>query len=87
MEVIFTYAPHGRDNGQDYNGGYTAVHAPTLDIAFTLFLAMHPRHDDYLPSFGHFYTEKDMTNKGITAEHFGKCHDHIIYAKCYGGGK
>lgn len=85
-EYVFTYGKYGKDNGdQDHNGGYTMVHCPDFETAFNLFMAAHPRRVPHLPSFASVYTENDLKRRGITAEHFGKCHDHIVYAVLFGG--
>lgn len=78
-EYVFTYGVAGREAFQDYNGGYTMVHAPDMDTAINLFLSVHPRHEPYKPSFAGLYTVEDIARKNLTYADFGECHDHIIY--------
>lgn len=82
MEIrnyYFTYGAQGKSNGQDYDGGHTFVHAPDFGTAITLFHAIHPRKEPHIASFSSCYTEQDMKRNGWDEEHFGTCHDAIIY--------
>lgn len=84
-EFVFTYGLRGTEVNQDFDGGFTMVHAPNIEVAFDLFHAVHKRKNPTTPSFAGCYTEADLIHRGITAEHFGKCHDHIVYAELLGG--
>lgn len=75
----FTYGVAGKSVGQDYDGGYTFVHAPDWNTAQMLWSAIHNPEQKYPYPYAMLYTEQDLKRKGWDEDRFGVCHDTIIY--------